>query len=274
MAEEPEQKVSPHCRCSSILIANPIKTTPPKPEREVSMAMEVTDLLSCVMVDMSGHVSRNSMPKIPNPIVVLRPPPYNLRGLFRPVDTSSQVSASNATEMAEASLADIPTISPIAKTPGSSGGTPPADTSHLQKKANKALGELLATKSSIDTHRQKAVWELGMELCHNDSEMTESIKAARATWTETTWDTEALCSATVKEAKATCTCTIQEAEALCSAAIRDAEIQGATQANLLHWKHTKTIQQLEEQVIQEEGKSQIDVLSACQATIHACPLEL
>ena len=177
--------------------------------------------------------------------------------------------------MVEASLEEVPTtISPIAKTPGSRSGTPPADASHLQEKANKALEELLATKSSIDTHRQKVVWELGMELCQNDSETTESIKEARAICTHATLDAKALCSATVKEAKATCACTIQEAKALCLAAIRDVETWGASLADSLQWRHTKTTQHMEEQVIQEEGKSQIDFLPACEAALQANPVEL
>ena len=39
-------------------------------------------------------------------------------------------------------------------------------------------------------------------------------------------------------------------------------------------RHAKTIKHLEEQVIQEEGKSQIDFLSACQAALQASPAEL
>ena len=151
---------------------------------------------------------------------------------------------------------------------------PPTDASHLQEKANKALEELLATKSSIDAHRWKVVWKLGMELHQNNSKTAESVKEARAICACATLDVEALCSATVKEAKATCTCTIWEAEALCSAAIRDAETQGASQADSLQWRHAKTIQHLEEQVIQEEGKSQIDFLSACQAALQASLVEL
>ena len=121
-------------------------------------------------------------PKKPNPMVVLTPPPHKLRDLSGLVDTSSQVSTPDDAEMAEASLEEIPTAtSPTAETPGPSGGTPPADVSHLQEKANKAQGELLATKASIDAHQQKLVWELGMELHQNDSETAESIKEAKAT---------------------------------------------------------------------------------------------
>ena len=194
--------------------------------------MEVRDLLSQVMLDMSGQVSGNLTPKRPNPMVILTPLPHKLRDLSGPVDTSSQVGALDNAEMAEASLEEIPTAtSPTAKTQGPSDGTPPADASHLQEKANKALGELLATKSSINTHQWKLAWELGIELCQNDSETAESIK----------------------EAKATCTCSIQEAKALCFTAIRDTEAQEASQADSCQQRHAKSIQHLEEQAIQEEG---------------------
>ena len=113
-----------------------------------------------------------------------------------------------------------------------------------------------------------------MELHQNDSETVESIKEARAICTHASLDAEAFCSATVKEAKAICAHTIWEAEALCSAAIRDAEAQGTSQADSLHQRHAKTIQHLEEQVIQEVGKSQIDFLSACQGALQASPIEL
>ena len=132
IAEELDWKALPPGRCYPILMASPINTTPQKPEREVSMTMEVRSLLSWVMLDMSGHVSGNSTPKRPNPMVVLTPPPYKLREISGPVDTSSQVSTPDDAEMAEASLEEIPTtFSPIAKTPGPSSGTPPTDANHL-----------------------------------------------------------------------------------------------------------------------------------------------
>ena len=57
-------------------------------------------------------------------------------------------------------------------------------------------------------------------------------------------------------------------------AIRDEETQGTSKAKSLHRQHGKTIRDLEEQVIQEEGRSQTDFLSACQAALHASPVEL
>ena len=177
-------------------------------------------------------------------------------------------------EMAEASLEEVPTtISPIAETPGSRSGTPHTDASHLWEKANEALEELLATKSSINACRQKVVWELGMELRQNDSKTMESIKEARAIYTHASLDAEALCPETIKEAKATCT-PIWEAKALCSQPSGMAETQEASQADSLQQRHVKTIQHLEEQAIQEEGKSQIDFLSVCQSALQASPVEL
>ena len=169
MAEEPDQKALPLGRCSSILMASPLKTTPLKPEREVSMTMEVRSCLYRAMLDMSGHVLGNSTPKRPIPVVVLTPPPHKLRDPSGPVDTSSQVSTPDDVEMVEASLEKVPTISPIAETPGSRSGTPPGDASQLPEKANKALEELLATKASINAHMWKVIWELGMGLRQNDS---------------------------------------------------------------------------------------------------------
>ena len=120
--EKLDQKALPHSGCSPILMARPIKTTPPKLEREVNITMEVRSLLSWAMLT----------PKIPNPMVVLTPPPHKLRDLSGPVDTSSQVSTPDDAEMVEASLEESPTtISPKAKTPRPSSSTPPADASHL-----------------------------------------------------------------------------------------------------------------------------------------------
>ena len=46
-------------------MVSPTKTTPLKLEREVSMTMEVQELLSQAMLDMSHHMLGNSTPKRP-----------------------------------------------------------------------------------------------------------------------------------------------------------------------------------------------------------------
>ena len=98
-------------------------------------------------------------------MVVLTPPPHKPKELLQLVDTSSQVSTQEDAKMAEASLEGVPTtISPIAMTTRPGSIAPPTDTAELWENANKALEELLAMKASIDTCRQRPVWELGMEL--------------------------------------------------------------------------------------------------------------
>ena len=153
-------------------------------------------------------------------MVVLTPPPHKPKELLQLVDTSSQVS----TEMAEASLEGIPTsISPIAMTSRSRSIIPPADTMELWENANKALEELLTTKASIDACRQRAIWELGMELHQNESQATKSIREAKAVCSEVTLDAQALCFTTIKEAKAICSHVTLDAKAVCSQVTLDAK---------------------------------------------------
>ena len=121
--------------------------------------MEVRSLLSRAMLDTSGHGSGNSTQRKLNPVVILTPPPHKPKELPKLVDTSSQVSALDNVEMAEASLEGVPTaISPIAMTTRSRSITPLADVAELWENANKALEELLATKSSKDACRWRAIW--------------------------------------------------------------------------------------------------------------------
>ena len=195
-----------------ILTASPIRAPLPKAEGQVSMTIEVRELLSQVVLVTSGDASASCTPKRLEPVVLVIPLPP------KPVDTSSQVSTPDDTEMEEASLEEIPTASfPTAKTPGPSGNTPPLDVAHLWEEVNKALGDLLAIGSSIDAHWWKLFSDFGMALCQNESKTTESIK----------------------EAKAICTYSIQEAETHCSTAIRKAEAWGASQAGSIQQSHAK-----------------------------------
>ena len=131
MAKEPDQKSLPLGRCSTIIISSPPQDHSLKPEREVSMTMEVRSLLSWMILDTSSHGSRNSTPKRPNPVAILTPPPHKLKDFPKPVDTSSQVSAEDDVKMAEATLEVATTISPIAVAPRSRSITLPADVGQL-----------------------------------------------------------------------------------------------------------------------------------------------
>ena len=86
--------------CPSILMASPVKATLPKVEREVSMTMEVRELLSWVVLDTPGHAPANSTPNRLNPVVVLTHLPHKLEIFW--------VSALDDAEMEEASLEESP----------------------------------------------------------------------------------------------------------------------------------------------------------------------
>ena len=231
------------------------------------MTMEIRNLLSQAVLE---HLS----PRRPTSVAVPMTPPQKPEGPPWPVDTSSQVSA----EAADASLEDIPTsISPIAAVSRTGSITPLVDAMELQANANKALKDLLTTKASIDTHRWRAVWELGVVLCCNESQAAKSIKQAKAVCSQATLDAQTTCSQLTLEAKTNCSWTIlevkttcsmvvkkakttrahvvQEAKATCSKAISKVEAQRASQAESYQREHGNIMQDLEEQVIQEESRS-------------------
>ena len=227
------------------------------------------------------------------PVAVLMAPPQKTERPSQPVDTSSQAS----TKVAEASLENIPTsLSPIAAISRTGSSTPPVDELELWASVNKALEDFLSTKASIDTHRQRAVWELGIALCQSKSRVAKSIKEAKAACSQATLDAHATCSQLTLKAKTNCswvileaktTCSmavkkakttrghmVHEAEVTCSKAISEVKAQGILQAESLQREHGSIMQDLEEQVIQEESRSQADFLSACQVALYNSPPEL
>ena len=118
------------------------------------------------------------------------------------------------------------------------------DLAELQTNANKALDDLLSTKGSIDARRQRAVWDLGMMLCQNESQVARVICSQMALdiWTACSHlilEARTGYLVVVKEAKTTRCHLLQEAEASCSKAICEAEAQKISQAAMLHKEHGK-----------------------------------
>ena len=277
--EELDQKILPLSEVSTILIASPHKS-PLKSEG--SMTMEVSNLLSRAVLKASSCESEHSSPRRPTPAVVLMTAPQKPEGPSWPVDTSSQVSVKEA----EASLEDIPTsISPIAAISRTGSVIPLMDIIGLQANVHKALDDLLNTKGSIDTRRQRAVWELGIVLCQNESEVATSIKEAKAVCSQVALNAQTTCSqlilkaktdclAAVKKAKTTKSHLVQEAEATCSKAICEVKPQKVSQAALFQKEHGNYMWDLEEQAIREESRSYNDFLSTCQVILYNSPPEL
>ena len=225
------------------------------------MTMEVSKLLSQLVLDTSGLASRSSTPKRPGSLALATPLPHKLENSAKPVDTSSQVSIPDDAEMDDPTLEEINASSSHPDgTPEPSGDAPSLDVTQLQEKANKALGHLLAMRSTMDAHQRKEVSDFGMALCQNEPDITEAIKAMKVLCAWKIREVEACCAVLIseaeiqhtvciKEAEADCACTLAEAENHCSTAIREAESQGASQAHLIQQSHAKDIQCLEAEAI-------------------------
>ena len=147
----------------------------------------------------------------------------------------------------------------------------------LWTSANKALNDLLTTKASIDTHRWRAAWELGIALCQSESKAAASIKEAKAAFSQATLDAHAICSQLTQEAKTNCSWVILEAKTICSMVIKEAKTtrchmvqeaevtcfkaiskfkaQRVIQAELLQREYSSIMWDLEGQVIGEKSKS-------------------
>ena len=103
---------SPGSHSIPILTASPIRAPLQKAEGQVSMTMEVRELLSQAVLDTSGHTSGSSTPKRLEPMVLVTPLPPKL------VDTSSQVGAPDDGKMDDPTLEEVhATYSPTFKTP-------------------------------------------------------------------------------------------------------------------------------------------------------------
>ena len=265
--EEPDRKMLPLKDIPTVLI-----TSPPKPKG--SMTEEVNKLLSQAVLEASSCESQQSPPRRPATAVVPTSLPQRPEGLLLPADTSSQASIDEG----EASLEDMPTnISPIAVISGSNSTSTSMDLAELQTNANKALDDLLNTKGSTDAKRQRAVWDLGVMLCQNESQVATTVKEGRTICSQMALDIQTACSQSifeartgylveVKEAKTTRSHLHQEAEATCSQIICEAKAQKISQAEKLHKEHSKYMQDLEE-AIEEESKSCNDFLVAYQVVL-------
>ena len=117
------------------------------------MTMEVRELLSQAVLDTSGQALGSSTPKRLEPLVLVMLLPPKPEDFPKSMDTSSQVGTLDEGKLDDPTPEEVPaTYSPTIETPGPSGNVPPLDTVHLWEEANKALGDWLTVKPSIDAH--------------------------------------------------------------------------------------------------------------------------
>ena len=163
------------------------------------MTMEVCKLLSWAALDTSGIAFRSSTPKRPGSLALVTLLPLKLEDSAKLVDTSSQVTTPEDVEMDNHTLEDIHvSLPPLFETPGPSGEAPSMDVAQLQEEANKALGCLLVTRSSLDVRQRRQVSDFGMALHHIESETTKAVKEAKALCAHTIWDMEDLLDIAIK----------------------------------------------------------------------------
>ena len=274
--EEPDRKMPPLEDIPTVLVTSPPKS-PLKPEG--SITMEVSNLLSQAVLETSSCESQQSPPRRPTIVVVLMSPPQRPEGLLPPANSSSQASI----DKGEASIEDMSAnIYPITAISGSNSTSTLIDLTEPQTNTNKALDDLLSTKGSIDARRWRAVWDLGVLLCQTESEVAAMVQEARTICSQMALGIWTACSQSileaktsylvaVKEAKITRSHLLQEADATCSKVICEAEAWKMSQVTMLHKEHGKYMQDLEEQAIEQEGKSHNNFLSACQTILYSSP---
>ena len=187
---------------------SPTQAFPPKTEGQISMTMEVSELLSQAVLDTPGLASGSSTPKRPGSLALVAALPFKPEDPAKLVDTSSQVSDPKDAEMDNPTLEEIHvSLPPPVETSGPSREAPYVDAAQLQEEANKALNYLLVTRSSLDARQRKQVSKFGMALHQIESETTEAVKEAKALCDHTIWDAETHQMVLISEAKvqhATC----------------------------------------------------------------------
>ena len=228
-------------------------------------------------------------PRRPASMAQGAPSSLALEDSAKPMDTSSQaslwVSIPDNAELGNQTLEEIyapPSL--LVETLGPGASILPGDVIQLQKETNRALGCLLATRSSLDAHGRKQVLDFEMSLHQNDSETTKAIKEAKALcastirgaeahWATLISEAEGWHATCIREAEANCAATISEADGCCSMAIRKAESHGAKQAHSIQLLHAEDKQHLEMEAIEEEGKDCLSYLTTCRADLQASPPE-
>ena len=86
---------------------SPTWAFPPKAEGQISLTMEVSELLSWAVLDISGIASRSYTPKRPGSLALATPLPPKPEDSSKLVDTSAQVSTPEDAEMDDPTLEEI-----------------------------------------------------------------------------------------------------------------------------------------------------------------------
>ena len=149
----------------------------------------------------------------------------------------------------------------------------------LRMDTNLAADHMLSVKRSTDLKRQQITWELGLQLCQNETKEAAANEKAKVLHLHAVLDTNVDCTKTVLEAKYSYRVAVQEAKMIWGNRLQELEVAyskalgenaavRSSRSVTLHREHVRLMQELEEQAIREESKSHHDFPSTCQAVLH------
>ena len=130
--------------------------------------MEVSEFLSWEVLDTSGLASRSSTPKRPGSLALATLLPLKLEDSTKLVDTSSQVSTLEASEMDDPTLEEILASPPPWLKLQCPVGKPLPWMWPNSKRRPTRPGCLLMTRSSLNAWQRKQVSDFGMALHQNE----------------------------------------------------------------------------------------------------------
>ena len=121
----------------------------------------------------------------------------------------------------------------------------------MQRDMNVALGLLLTTRATIESHQRRLVSNTKPALHQDEAKTSKAIKKLKA-----------CCAAMIRTVEATCTKAIREAEASC-----------ADHILTLQLSHEESMPDMECEAIEKEGQDCQSFLESCRAVLQACPPE-
>ena len=261
----------------------PTRAFPPKVEGQISMTMEVTELLSQAVLDTSGLTSRSSTPKTGS-LALATLLPLKPEDFTKLVDTSLKWVLQRTQRWMIPHWRRSMPLHPLGWNSrvqwGSSlhgcGPTPGGG----QQGPGLLVGDQVFPWCAME-EASLWLWDgppsewVGDHWGHQGSEGPLCLHYLRCgdlpdninKWSKV-WHT-----ACIKEIEDDCNHALAEAENCCSTATREADSSGASKACSIQQSHIKDIQCLEAEAIEEEGKDCLAFLTTCGTALRASPPE-
>ena len=170
------QSLSPLQNLNTIFPSHLTTEHLPKTDSHISMTAEFQELLSQAMLHTFSKASGNYILMEANICSPGGSTPYQNGDSSKPVVTLMTLCCSARLLRWPALLTSPPTMTPS----GADMGIPPAKVIQLQKEMNMAMGWLLMTRASIDTHCRKQVSDFKMAFHQNEALTTEAIREVKA----------------------------------------------------------------------------------------------